>query len=65
MLKILNLKDKEEYIYEIAVLTQKEWGSKTKSKTELKKKIQNKIHKIKDSNYKSSYYLYLNLSALL
>lgn len=59
MLKIINLKDKEEYIYEIAKLTQKEWGSKT-TKKELKKKIENKIKKIKD-NFKNPNYCKLIL----
>ena len=32
MLKIFNIKDKKEYIKEVAELTQKEWGSKTNTK---------------------------------
>ena len=30
MLKIYNLKDKPKYIYEVAILTQKEWGKRGK-----------------------------------
>lgn len=55
MLKILNLKDKEEYIHEIAELTQKEWGNKTKTKKEFEKKIQNKIQKMKDNFNNKNY----------
>ena len=43
MLKIFNIKDKPEYIKEVAELTQKEWGSKCKSEDEYKNKIIKKI----------------------
>ena len=36
MLKIYNIKDKQEYIKEVAELTQKEWGTKTNSVEEFK-----------------------------
>lgn len=34
MLKIYNLKDKQEYIKEISILTQKEWGTRNLSLNE-------------------------------
>ena len=30
MLKIYNIKEKQEFLREVAILTQKEWGSKNK-----------------------------------
>ncbi len=47
MLKIYNLKDRQEYIGEIAVLTQKEWGQKNLNECKFKFKVQTKIKKIK------------------
>ena len=38
MLKIYNIKEKQEFLKEVAELTQKEWGKKTNSKKNLKKK---------------------------
>lgn len=49
MLKIYNIKDKQEYIKEVAILTQKEWGKKNLSKEEFDIKIKNKIAKIKNN----------------
>lgn len=46
MLKIYNIKDKQEYLKEVAELTQKEWGSKTNSIEEFNEKIERKINKI-------------------
>ena len=46
MLKIYNIKEKQEFLREVAVLTQKEWGSKTNSKEKFEEKINNKISKI-------------------
>ena len=46
MLKIYNIKEKQEFLREVAELTQKEWGSKTKSKEEFEEKINKKISKI-------------------
>lgn len=46
MLKIYNIKDKQEYIREVAELTQKEWGSKTNSIEEFNNKVDKKINKI-------------------
>ncbi len=47
MLKIYNLKEKQEYIAEVATLTQKEWGQKNLSKEDFELKVKNKIAKIK------------------
>lgn len=47
MLKIYNLKDKQEFINEIAILTQQQWGKQNLSKEEFDIKINNKISKIK------------------
>ncbi len=46
MLKIYNIKDKQEYLTEIAILTQKEWGKKTNSRGKLEEKIDKQISKI-------------------
>lgn len=46
MLEIYNIKDKQEYLKEIAELTQKEWGSGTNSIEEFNAKIDRKINKI-------------------
>ena len=47
MLKIYNLKDKPKYIREIAILTQKQWGTNKLSKDEFEIKVNKKIEKIK------------------
>lgn len=47
MLKIYNLKDRQEYIEEVVILTQKEWGKSNLSENEFKNKILKKIEKIK------------------
>ena len=44
---IYNLKDKQKYIEEISILTQKEWGKKGLSKEEFEEKVKNKIKKIR------------------
>ena len=46
MLKIYNIKEKQEFLREVAILTQKEWGSKTNSEEEFRAKINKKISKI-------------------
>ena len=46
MLKIYNIKEKQEFLREIAELTQREWGSKTNSKKEFEEKVNKKISKI-------------------
>lgn len=58
MLKIYNLKDKMEYIHEVAELTLKEWGSYTWENFE--SKVNNKIKKI-ESNFNNPYYCKLIL----
>ena len=46
MLKIYNIKEKQEFLREVAELTQKEWGSKTNSEEEFEEKINKKMSKI-------------------
>ena len=46
MLEIYNIKDKQEYLREVAILTQKEWGTKKLTEEEFDKKIEKKINKI-------------------
>ena len=46
MLKIYNIKENQEFLREVAILTQKEWGSKTNSEEEFRAKINKKISKI-------------------
>ena len=47
MLNIYNLKKKEEYLREVAILEYKEWGAKVKNKQEFEVKINEKIEKIR------------------
>ena len=47
MLKICNIKEKQEFLQKVAELTQKEWGKKTNSKEEFNQKVENKVLKIK------------------
>ena len=49
MIKIYNIKDKQEYIKEVAELTQKEWGKSTYSKEEFNAKVSKKICKITEN----------------
>ena len=46
MLKIYNIKEKQEFLGEVAELTQKEWGGKANSEEEFEAKINKKIFKI-------------------
>lgn len=46
MLKIYDIKEKQEYLKEFAILTQLEWGKKFNSKEEFDNKINKKIEKI-------------------
>lgn len=55
MLKIYNLKDKQEYIREVATLTQNEWGESNLSSDEFKSKINEKVSKISKS-FDNRYY---------
>lgn len=54
-MKIYNIKDKPEYIREVAELTQKEWGSKANSDKEFEEKIDKKIIKILDALEEPNY----------
>ena len=49
MLKIYNVKDKQEYLKEVAILTQKEWGKPSNTQAEFNQKILRKIEKIKNN----------------
>lgn len=60
MLKVYNIKDKREYLKEVATLTQKEWGSGCNLKSEFDKKVKNKIDKI-IKNLDNKYYCKLIL----
>lgn len=60
MFKIYNLKDKLEYINEVATITQNEWGSKVNSKEEFEQKVNKKIIKIINS-FDNPYYCKLIL----
>lgn len=55
MLKIYNIKDKQEYLKEVAILTQKEWGKQNLSEEEFKEKVNKKIEKIKKSLDNNNY----------
>lgn len=46
MLEIYNIRDKREYLREVATLTQIEWGNSNLSKNKLQEKINKKIEKI-------------------
>ncbi len=59
MLKIYNLQEKQEYIKEVAILTQKEWGT-YKDKEEFDYKVEKKIKKI-IYNFNDKYYCKLIL----
>lgn len=54
-MKIYDIKEKQEYIREVAELTQKEWGSMVNSKEEFDERVNRKIEKIlsrlEDKNY--------------
>lgn len=54
MLRIYNIKDKPEYIEEVSVLTQREWGEKGLSEDEFKIRVNmkiDKIHRLLDNRY--------------
>lgn len=46
MLKIYNIKEKQQFLREVAILTQKEWSSKINSEEDFEEKINKKISKI-------------------
>ena len=54
-MEVYNIKDRPEFIEEIAILTQREWGSATNSKEEFLEKIDKKINKIKNNMNKKDY----------
>ena len=60
MLRIYNIKDKKEYLREVAELTQKKWGNKVNSLDEFEDKVNKKIAKI-ISNLDNKYYCKLIL----
>lgn len=60
MLKIYNIKDKKEYIKEVAILTQNEWGKQNLTKIEYENKINKKCEKI-INNLDNKYYCKLIL----
>lgn len=49
MLKIHNIKERTEYLKEVAILTQKMWGSKDLTLDEFNEKVNKKIEKIKNN----------------
>ena len=55
MVKIYNIKEKEEFLEEVAILTQKMWGSKDLTFDEFNEKVNKKIEKIKN-NYDNPFY---------
>ena len=60
MLKIYNIKDKQEYLKEVAILTQNEWGKSNLTKQEYEVKINKKIEKI-NKGFDNKYYCKLIL----
>ena len=60
MLKIYNIEEKQEYLEEVASLTQKEWGKQNLSKKQFCEKIKKKIEK-KKKLFKNRYYCKLVL----
>lgn len=46
MLKIYNLKDKKEFLREVAILEHNEWGTEVNNEEELNNKINRKIERI-------------------
>ena len=54
-MEVYNIKDKPEFIEEVAILTHNEWGSITNSKEEFLEKIDRKINKIKNNMNKKYY----------
>lgn len=59
-MKIYNIKDRLEYLKEVAVLTQKEWGIPSNTEEEFNFKVNRKIQKIID-NLDNPYYCKLIL----
>jgi len=55
MLKIYNIKEKQEYLKEVVTLTRLEWGSKKETKEEFEHKVNQNIDKIKN-NFDNPYF---------
>jgi len=47
-MEIFNIKDRPEFIEEVAILTHNEWGKKASNEDEYNERIKNKIEKIKE-----------------
>ena len=61
-MNIYNLKDKPEYLKEIAELTQKEWGSKNLSSDEFEAKVNKKILQINFVGWRQFSWIYFYVS---
>ena len=60
MLQIYNIKDRPEFIKEVATLTQKEWGQTGLTEEQFNNKVNKKIEKIKNS-FENKFYCKLIL----
>ena len=60
MVEVYNLKEKKEYLKEVATLEYLEWGSKVNNKRELELKVDNKVNKI-IKNFDNPYFCKLIL----
>ena len=60
MLKIYNIKEKTQYLNEVATLTQLQWGSNVKTPTEFNQKISKQFNNI-INNFDNPYYCTLIL----
>lgn len=60
MLKIYDIREKQEYLEEVVTLTRLEWGNKNDSKEEFKLKVKQKIEIIKN-NFDNPYFAKLIL----
>ena len=60
MLQIYNIKDRPEFIEEVATLTQKEWGQTGLTEEQFNNKVNKKIEKIKNS-FENKFYCKLIL----
>ena len=48
-MKVYDIRERQEFIEEVAILTQREWGAKDFSQEEFDEKVLKKIKKIKDN----------------
>jgi len=60
MLKIYNIREKQEYLEEVVTLTRLEWGNKNDTKEEFNNKVKEKIEIIKN-NFDNPYFAKLVL----